>query len=79
MGINSSLTKTEVLVQMQTIVLLNFQWQCFYMKTEKSGGRVHILGEDTYVLTIEPNPVGDCQSIDKDSKESLVVGICNAH
>lgn len=33
---------------------------------------------DTYVLTIQTNPVGDCQSIDEDSEERLVVGICNA-
>lgn len=33
----------------------------------------------TYILTVESNPVGDSQSIDKDSEESLVVGICNAH
>jgi len=40
---------------------------------------VHIAREDTYVLTIQSNPVGNCQSIDKDRKESLVVCICHAH
>lgn len=35
--------------------------------------------DDTYVLAVQSNPVGYCQSIDKHSEESLVVGICDAH
>lgn len=36
--------------------------------------------EDTYSqFTVQPNPVRSAQSIDKDSEESLVVGVHDAH
>lgn len=36
--------------------------------------------EDTYSqFTVQPNPVRSSQSIDKDSEESLVVGVHDAH
>lgn len=36
--------------------------------------------EDTYSqFTVQPNPVRRSQSIDKDSEESLVVGVHDAH
>lgn len=34
--------------------------------------------DNTYVLTIQSNPVGQGQSVDQHGKESLVVGVRNA-